>query len=151
MTSSFSCSIVRTGDTTKYLDFNSAEVVHVHHCTHSTQTILYTLEVLRKRRVMRRDLSKAFSPHCRPNTFHLHSSTTTCQARASPCNLIDQARAHIGNGCTVKQSSLEVLQSPLFLGGHPQVNIPQVKPLGTTLNSNILLSKPTPHRCLIIT
>ena len=34
-----------------------------------------------------------------------------------------------------KQSSLGVLQIPLFLGGHPQVNIPQVKPLGTTLNS----------------
>jgi hypothetical protein len=39
--------IVRTGDTAKYLDFNSAEVVHVHHCTHSAQFFLYTLEVIR--------------------------------------------------------------------------------------------------------
>ena len=40
--------IVRTGDTAKYLVLHSAEVVHVHHCTHSTQTILYTLIVIRK-------------------------------------------------------------------------------------------------------
>jgi len=65
--------IVRTGDTAKYLDFNSAEVVHVHHCTHSAQTILYTLIVIRKRRRMRRDLSEAFSLPLWLDPFHLTS------------------------------------------------------------------------------
>ena len=104
--------IVRTGDTAKYLVLHSAEVVHVHHCTHSTQTILYTLIVIRKRRRMRRDLSEAFSLPLWLDPFHLTRSTSACQAGESPRNIVDQARAY-WQWLHWKQSSLGVLQISL--------------------------------------
>ena len=89
-----------SGDTAKYLDFNSAEVVHVHHCTHSTQITLYTTFVIRKWKNETRSFRSIFPPHVGLTRSTYKSSTTTCQAGKSPRSLIDQARAHIGNGCT---------------------------------------------------
>ena len=112
--------IVRTGDTAKYLDFNSAEVVHVHHCTHSTQFTLYTPFVIRKGEEMRRDLSEAFSLPLWLDALHLQTTTSTCQVGASPCSLVDQARAHIGNGCTRNNLHLEFFRS--FAPGWPSTS-----------------------------
>ena len=64
LTSLISCSKLSvTGDTAKYLVLHSAEVVHVHHCTHSTQGILYTPFVIRKGENETRSFRSIFPPH----------------------------------------------------------------------------------------
>ena len=63
LTSLISCSKLSvTGDTAKYLVLHSAEVVHVHHCTHSTQGILYTPFVIRKGENETRSFRSIFPP-----------------------------------------------------------------------------------------
>ena len=63
LTSLISCSKLSvTGDTAKYLVLHSAEVVHFHHCTHSTQIILYTPFVIRKGENETRSFRSIFPP-----------------------------------------------------------------------------------------
>ena len=85
LTSLFSCSELSvTGDTAKYLDWHSAEVVHFHHKTSSTHSDLDLLEVKRKGWDEDETFPKYFPDHCRPDALHLLSSTTTCQAGPVP-------------------------------------------------------------------
>ena len=91
-----------TGDTAKYLVFNSAEVVHFHHQTQQTQTILKHSNCAKeKERVETRLFRSIFPSHTDLTRSHSNHSTTTCQVGTSPRNLIHLARAHMTNGCTV--------------------------------------------------
>ena len=91
--------IVRTGDTAKYLVLHSAEVVHVHHCTHSTQIILYTPFVTRKGEEWDEIFQKHFPSHLPwpvlPNTPYICLSS---RRESTQHNWSSQSP--YGNGCT---------------------------------------------------
>ena len=117
--------IVRTGDRAKYLVLHSAEVVHVHHCTHSTQTIPYTLLVIRKRRRMRRDHSEAFSLPIWLDPFHLTPPYICLSSRRESTQHNWSSQSPYGNGCTGSNRHSEFFRFLCSLGGHPQVHILQ--------------------------
>ena len=91
--------IVRTGDTAKYLVLHSAEVVHVHHCTHSTQGILYTPFVIRKGENETRSFRSIFPPTWL-DPFHLTSPYICLSSRRESTQHNWSSQSPYGNGCT---------------------------------------------------
>ena len=61
-----------TGDTAKYLDWQSAEVVHIHHKTPSAHSDIALLAVKREGEDGAETVLKHFPDHCRLDPFHLH-------------------------------------------------------------------------------
>ena len=101
-----------------------------------------------KGRRLRRDLLEVLlHPSAGLTHSHLLTSTTTCQAGASPYNLVDQDRAHMTLGCT--NSIFTWRNVGPFVPGWPSTSdYPSGDP-GTTLNSYNLNQLPNPPRWFI--